>query len=179
MPSQQKEITHYYSNDKLNRGYSASEKDSGNDAQADETGKSSHGYMDGGFLPPVHVMKEYEAAFPGSFAKIVAMAEKEQANRIAIEKISSEIDYRTKRLGGIFGILTLIFICFTTICISVDFWLSVIFVISSFTAIFGISLISFFKKPKNHFHGYNNNRSSYLKGEHRGDKRRNKQRFRK
>ncbi len=58
-----------------------------------------------GPIPPPAILEEYEAALPGAADRIISMAEKQAAHRMALEALVIGGDSQRSRLGIIFGFI--------------------------------------------------------------------------
>jgi uncharacterized membrane protein len=141
-----KEVKNYYTDDKLNKGYAKSinkPRDSNPDSP----------------LPPIEVISAYEEIYPGTLEKILKIAEKEQERRFEVEKITASAHERSRRLGALFGVLSIAIISSAAVQISQkDLNTAIIFACIAFASIFGIALLSTIKSGSrpNRFRAENN-----------------------
>ena len=144
-------VKNFYSNDRLNKGYQEV-------LEKSETSEKPQGYSRDlltkryeSLLPPMEVISEYENISPGILEKIVKMAQLEQEHRFALEKVALSSNERTRKLATIFGAMTVSIISASTIMIAQsDSKTALIFASIAFTAIFGISLLSFLRRRGNY-----------------------------
>ncbi|MDX2050664.1 MAG: DUF2335 domain-containing protein [Rickettsiaceae bacterium] len=133
-----KNIKSFYNDDRLNRGYKS---------QTNEISVNNRSFYDASLLPPIEVLNAYEDQFPGTFEKILTLAEKEQDQKYRLEQASLEMNYRASRMGMVFGLLLSAVICFGGLKIlAIDIFSGIIFFICAFGSIFGVSFISFLTK---------------------------------
>lgn len=137
-----KEMKKFYSEDKLNKGYSNL---STNNL---ESKKTSDQFSD--VLPPLEVIQEYEELYPGTLDKILKLAEQEQNQKYQIEQVNISARERGYRMGALAGIFSLIIISSASYKIAtVNSQLSALFFVSAFIAVFAISFLSYIKNaPK-------------------------------
>lgn len=102
-----KEVKNFYGKDRLNKGYSNNENDHGENINELQ---KKYEYL----LPPVSVISSYEDIAPGTLQKIVAIAEKEQEHKHAIEKMSMIAYEKARRLGALFGLTIALSISYVT-----------------------------------------------------------------
>lgn len=127
-----KEVKNYYAEDKLNKGYSATSLNKITNSSNPES-----------LLPPVEVISAYEEIYPGTLEKIIKITEKEQERRYEIEKITHAAYERSRRLGALFGVVSIAIISSAAVQISQrDLKTAIIFSIIAFASIFGISFLS-------------------------------------
>lgn len=102
-----KEVKTFFASDnRLNKGYART----ANHQQSDTSlyrKKFEH------ILPPIDLISHYEDINPGTLAKLIAMAEKEQVNKHELEKKLIEEQAKAVKLGQIFGIMSLLIVCAT------------------------------------------------------------------
>ncbi len=170
-----KEKKQYYAKDTLNRGY-AHKSQSDTQEHHDATLEMDHRYNPlKNFLPPVEVMSQYEKEFPGSFAKIIDLVQKEQDTMHQISKLSIEANYRAMRMGKVFGFLVICIMCGTAVRLAqYNLNTSIIFTIFAFGSVFGVSFFSYLNTNqkrnayKGNRHGFHNkNKSEFYKNKKR------------
>jgi len=132
-----KETKKFFDNNCLNRGYSrvSSVKQSDTTIVAN---KYQHA------LPPIDMMEQYEEIHPGTCAKLFAMAEKEQAHRVAMDMLAIEQCKRATCLGRIFALVFIALISITTlmlVMIAENTLVAALFATSAFTSITIIAYI--------------------------------------
>ena len=71
-----------------------------------------------GPLPPPSMYREYDRVLPGSADRILEMAEKQQAHRIAMESVALQASAKDSKLGQYFGF------CLAVICIGGGIYLA-------------------------------------------------------
>ncbi len=154
--SKTQEVKNFYSNDRLNKGYPKLEEAEIVSKQSDISPPPSHpGKRFESFLPPIEVITEYEEFSPGILNKIVKMAQLEQEQRFAMEKITVLANDKARRLSAIFGLMAVTVISASAVKMAeIDIKTSLLFSMIAFGSIFGISLLSFIKSSK-----YRNDRS--------------------
>ena len=139
MTKQTKEIKQYYTEDKLNKGYSIAESELKTDQPKSDLKKFEY------LLPPIDVISQYEEIYPGTLEKVLKLAEKEQEKRFQIEKLIIAAEERSRRAGKFFGLLSLTVISAATYEISLkDSTMATLFCAIAFTSVFAISLFSYF-----------------------------------
>jgi uncharacterized membrane protein len=139
--------TFFTEGNRLNKGYVA-DAESQNDNEGDVIGKKITQN-----LPSADTLAAYEAMHPGTFAKLVAMIEKEQLHRQKAEFANTEMQARASSMGRLFGLLIVSAICFTTFELTKIGMASeaLIFAALGFTGIFGISALSYFRSSNRSF----------------------------
>jgi len=126
-----KEIKTFFTNDnRLNKGYTKTQN-------LRESDKSHYRKKFEHILPPIDLISEYESLNPGTLAKMIDMAEREQHHKHAIDLINIESYNRTKKIGRIFAVLLVFFICITTLLLTIyaSIMSSMIFCITAFLSI--------------------------------------------
>lgn len=144
------EIKKFYSDDKLNKGYS---KETKNEAIFASTN----------ILPPVSILSQYEEFQPGITKDIIDLAKQEQEKRFAVEKATIQAHERAEKLGSVISLLSLIVICSAAYKIScVDVSTSIIFSAIAFSTIFLISIMGYLGRysSKGHNHRRNNHNNN-------------------
>ncbi len=121
----------FANNNRLNKGYS---KVNNNPRETDNSfyrKKLEH------VLPPIDLMEEYENLYPGTLAKLMAMAEKEQTHRHQMDIKSIEVYESITKKGRISAVIFMIMVCITTLVLSVlgHFMIASIFPVSVFLVI--------------------------------------------
>jgi uncharacterized membrane protein len=120
----------YANNNRLNKGYLKI----GNPRESDNSfyrKKFDH------VLPPIELMEQYEEIHPGTLAKLMIMAEKEQKHRQQMDiKAIEEQEHMTQK-SRISSIIFMALICMTILLLTVlgHFIMAVIFVVSVCCAI--------------------------------------------
>ena len=106
-----KESKSFFDNNRLNKGY----KKVSNIRQSDSNlirKKYRH------VLPPLDMMEEYEELNPGTFEKLLDMAEKEQNHRHSTDLLTIEKYNRATRLGRIFALIFVALVSITTLMLA-------------------------------------------------------------
>ncbi|HJK87036.1 MAG TPA: DUF2335 domain-containing protein [Candidatus Megaira endosymbiont of Nemacystus decipiens] len=113
-------------------------------------------------LPPLEIMEEYEAKYPGTFKTLIQMAQKEQQHRHKMHYLEMEREASYKRFGQISAI-----ICLSVISASI---LALISTGAIKTAILIIVLtFMFMKSTKNFFRVKDKQNKSYSRRKSRKD----------
>ncbi|MCC8417994.1 MAG: DUF2335 domain-containing protein [Rickettsia endosymbiont of Bryobia graminum] len=128
----------FSSNNRLNKGYSKSTNQT-------ESNNRFYSKKLGNILPPMDLMEEYESIYPGTIARMIAMAEKEQEHRHKKEKQNILAYAKNIRTARIYVILFLIISAISTGLLAREsVYVASIFAISLFLTIsIGIFLISY------------------------------------
>ena len=95
-----KENKKFFDNNCLNKGYKKIKRRDHN--MRDET--FNH------MLPPLEIMEEYEAKYPGTFKALIQMAQKEQQHRHKMHHLEMEREASYKKFGQISAIICLVII---------------------------------------------------------------------
>lgn len=137
----------FANNNRLNKGYSKVRN-------LKESDQSFYRKQFEHVLPPLDIMEEYESTYPGTLAKLISMAEKEQSHRHQMELKSLETYKNMTQKGRISAIIFAIIVCITTVVLAVLGYLMLagIFAVTVFSVIgIGTFLSStrFSKKPYN------------------------------
>jgi uncharacterized membrane protein len=158
-----KEVKSFYGNDRLNKGY-VEEQVEITGVEKAPTSPVSRKYDN--LLPPIEVITEYEDIYPGTFEKIIKMAEAEQKQKFLMDQAASIAYEKSRRLGALFGMFTAALICVTTYKLAEkDLVTGLIFALAGFGAVFGLSFASMFRRPSHenrnrHHHNRNRNERS-------------------
>jgi uncharacterized membrane protein len=108
-----KEIKNFFGNDnKLNKGYTKLQNNSENDSSFYQK-KFSH------ILPPIDLISEFENIHPGTLARLIDMAEKEQNHRHALELVGLDSQSRAMKMGRICALIFVGIICVATITLAI------------------------------------------------------------
>jgi uncharacterized membrane protein len=130
-----KESKHFFAkNNRLNKGYfRAGHRESDNNFQRK---KFDH------VLPPVDLIEQYEDIHPGTLAKLMIMAEKEQRHRHQLDIKNIKIYENATKKGRLTAIIFMFIMSITVLILTIlgHFMASVIFTISVFLII-GIGLV--------------------------------------
>lgn len=102
-----KEIKSFYSNDRLNKGYSKNNNDASHSNYSQKSDLTKN-------LPPIGLIEQYEEIHPGTLKAILSMAENEQKLRHVTEKTRISAFERARRIGGVFGLTIAIIICYVS-----------------------------------------------------------------
>ncbi len=118
----------FASNNRLNKGYL---KVSNNPRDKDNSfyrKKFEH------VMPPIDLMEEYENIYPGTLAKLIVMAEKEQIHRHQRDIKSIEVYESITKKGKLSAIIFMIMVCITTVVLAMlgHFMITSIFIVSVF-----------------------------------------------
>jgi uncharacterized membrane protein len=121
----------FASNNRLNKGYL---KVSNNPREKDNSfyrKKFEH------VMPPIDLMEEYENLHPGTLAKLMVMAEKEQTHRHQMDIKSIEVYESITKKGRISAVIFMMMVCITTLVLAVlgHFMIASIFTASVFLLI--------------------------------------------
>ena len=138
-----KEIKTFFGKDnKLNKGYVKTINVRENDSVFYQK-KFAH------ILPPIDVINEFENIHPGTLARLMDMAEKEQNHRQALDLVNLDSQARAFKMGRYFTLMSIVAACVTTIALVViaSAYIGIVFSIVAFLA---ISVISLFPMKKNH-----------------------------
>lgn len=161
-----KEVKNFFDDEaSLNRGYSKREVYNKNITNKFES-----------IFPSIDVVQAFEEMHPGSVEKITKLAVDEQKHRHAMEKATLAIYEKGRRFGQFFGVLSIAIISYATITLSKmgKDENALVFCISAFVAIFGVSLFSYIKfndkNSRNNFRPRHNNQRHHPK--RRNDQRR-------
>ncbi|MDA9163409.1 DUF2335 domain-containing protein [Rickettsiaceae bacterium] len=130
-----KETKKYFDNNRLNRGYSKVS----NFRQSDvHSTRKQYNHV----LPPIDMMEQYEEVHPGTFDKLLDMAEKEQNHRHSMDLLAMEKHNRATRLGRVFALIFVGIISATTLMLVIA---DSVFAASIFasTAFASIAIISY------------------------------------
>ena len=140
-----KEIkTFFASGNRLNKGY-------GRLSNPREMDNSFYRKKFEHILPPLDVMSEYEAMNPGTLARLIDMAEKEQHHRHALDFATLENSQRSIKRGQCLAIILGVFLAITTILLSLfcSSWAVVAFTVLAFLPMSLTSILSSIKSCKN------------------------------
>ncbi len=108
-----KEIkTFFASGNRLNKGY-------GRLSNPREMDNSFYRKKFEHILPPLDIMSEYETMNPGTLARLIDMAEKEQHHRHALDFATLENSQRSIKRGQCFAMALGIFLAITTLLLSI------------------------------------------------------------
>lgn len=129
-----KESKKYFENNRLNKGYSKISNYKQNDLN-----QIRHQFKH--VLPPVDIMEEYEEMCPGTFAKLLDMAECEQNHRHSVELVIQEKYNRATTLGRYFSLILVSVISLSTLILALfgEQIVASIFASSAFACIYMIS----------------------------------------
>lgn len=95
-------------------------------------------------LPPIDLISQYEDINPGTLARLIDMAEREQHHKHAIDLVNLENFNRAQKMGRICALIFVSLICLTTIFLAISgkILIALIFSSSAFLAIGLTSAIS-------------------------------------
>lgn len=148
-----KSVTSYFAlqNNTLNKGY-----DTVKDFEKKDKLEGTYKFP---FVGDINVISAYEEIYPGSLKLILELAKTEQVNQYKLEKEKIAKKVKISLWGNIFGFLTCCAICATTVKILLMHLqiIAVIFAVTSFTCIFGISILmnlGFLKQKKKFYPGF-------------------------
>ncbi len=98
-------------------------------------------------LPPIDLLEEYENIHPGTLAKLIVMAEKEQIHRHQRDIKSIEVYESITKKGRLSAVIFMIMVCITTLALAVlgHFMIASIFIVSVFLLIGSVFLLSSIK----------------------------------
>lgn len=131
-----KEIKTFFGKDnKLNKGYARIPNIRENDNVFYQK-KFAH------ILPPVDLITEFENIHPGTLAKLIDMAEREQHHRQALDLVNLDSQARAFKTGRYFALMFMIVACITTIALVViaSAYIGIMFATIAFVAISAIAL---------------------------------------
>lgn len=133
----------FNNNNRLNKGYSKS--DNKVPDHRFHRKKLEH------VLPPIDLMEEYENIYPGTIAKMIAMAEKEQEHRHKRDMQGVLVYTKNVRTARISNMIFLMIIALVTgLLARENYYVASIFAISLFLTIsIGIFFISFNRRDRN------------------------------
>lgn len=139
-----KEIKTFFGKDnKLNKGYVRPANVRENDSVFFQK-KFAH------ILPPIDMISEFENIHPGTLAKLMDMAEREQHHRQALDLVNLDSQTRAFKIGRYFALLFVVIACLTTIALVViaSAYIGIIFAIIAFMSVGAISLFPMKKNFK-------------------------------
>jgi uncharacterized membrane protein len=98
-------------------------------------------------MPPADIIQAYEDINEGAFERIMSLAESEQEHRHAIEKTNLHIYERSRRIGQLFALFTVIVLCYTILQLTQNGYSQqgMIVAICGFGSIAVVSLLSYLK----------------------------------
>ncbi len=138
----------FANNNRLNKGYLKPKA-----ANLKENDQSFYRKQYEHILPPMEIMEQYESAYPGTLAKLIEMAEKEQLHRHQMELKTLESHKSAADSGRLSAIVFVTIVCITTVAIALQGYLmlagtfaAAVF-LSIGAGIFLSSRRSSFKKP--------------------------------
>lgn len=122
--------TFFTNNNRLNKGYAKTQPPHIPDASFYKK-RFEH------IMPPMDFLSHYEEIHPGTFNKILDMAEQEQHHRHSIDLLNIEIYNRATKLGRIFALIFTLLICLTTFLLALGghVFIAAILVIFAFLAV--------------------------------------------
>lgn len=132
-----KEIkTFFDKNNKLNKGY----------IRPTNTHESDSSFYQKKFahiLPPIDIINEYENIHPGTLARLIDMAEKEQHHRQALDLVNLDAQTRAFKMGRNFALVFVGIACLTTIALAIiaSAYIGIIFASVAFAVIGAISFL--------------------------------------
>lgn len=106
-----KENRKFFENNRLNKGYS----------RIVNFNRSDQGVIRRKYksiLPPIDLVEEYEELYPGTFEKILDMAQKEQNHRHSMDLLEMERHNRATKLGRLFSLLYVAIVSITTLILA-------------------------------------------------------------
>lgn len=143
-----KETKNFFSsNNRLNKGYTKV-------SNFKESDRSFYRKQYEHVLPPIDVMEEYENLHPGTLAKLINMAEKEQLHRHQVELKNLEVYKNLTQKGRISAVIFVFIVCVTTIILAMvgNLMLAGIFAVTAFLIIgIGTFLSPMRFSKKNHY----------------------------
>ncbi|MBN8511569.1 MAG: DUF2335 domain-containing protein [Rickettsiales bacterium] len=108
-----KESRKFFENNRLNKGYS----------RIVNFNRSDQGVIRRKYksiLPPIDLIEEYEELYPGTFEKILDMAQKEQNHMHSMDLLEMERHNRATKLGRLFSLLYVAIISVTTLILALN-----------------------------------------------------------
>lgn len=147
-----KETKTFFGNDnRLNKGYAKlpNQVESNNNLYRK---KFEH------LLPPIDLMEEYENLNPGTLAKLIDMAQKEQIHRHSAELLSIKTYASTTKLGKIFALIFTSLVCVTTLLLVLigGFITAIVFAGLAFSSVIAVSFLQY--KRSNRKRDYENSK---------------------
>jgi uncharacterized membrane protein len=133
-----KETKKFFDNNRLNKG-------SGNNSNTRYSDASLIKKKYGHVLPPIDMLEQYEELNPGTFVRIIDMAEKEQSHRHNADLAAIKSYSKAMEFGRIFALIfiALVVACAMLIIFTVgSIMLASVFIISAFASIIGIAYFS-------------------------------------
>lgn len=139
-----KENKKFFYNNRLNKGYSKISNPEKTDLSLM---RKRYKHM----LPPLDLLEEYEEQYPGTFDKLLNMAQKEQEHRHAIEILALEKCAYASKMGRIFSAILVALIITGTFMLVVygAMFMAALFVLAAFSCIMFVSYFTSFRRPKN------------------------------
>lgn len=131
-----KEVKSYFNNgNSLNKGFASTTKDDVPSAMKSRLTTE---------LPPLEVIAEYEAAFPGISAKMLEMLESEQKQRHRMEEIRMQMQHKAYNMGRIFAFLLICIFCYVTmqLAFNVGQQIAATFAVIAFSMLFILALVN-------------------------------------
>lgn len=143
-----KETKKFFENNRLNKGYS----------KIANPNKTDMSYIRSQFkhvLPPIDLIAEYEELVPGTFVKLLDMAQSEQNHRHTLDLIAQEKYNRATIMGRYFALILVAMISLTTgvLALTGFAFVAIAFAASAFACIAVVSSL-YSKNNANKFTGF-------------------------
>lgn len=150
-----KESKKFFDNNRLNKGYSRVVNFYQSDANLIRK-KYKH------VLPPIEMTEQYEELYPGTFEKLLDMAQREQNHRHSMDLLEIERHARDTKLGRMFALIFIAIIAFGTVILAAlgGVLIATLFALFAFCCITIVSYLyskTYIKKEPNKVR-YNNSR---------------------
>ena len=131
-----KESKKFFDNNRLNKGHKRLSNSRQSDAHIIRK-KYEH------VLPPIDMMEHYEELNPGTLAKLLNMAEKEQNHRHSMDLVSMERHNKATQLGRAFALVFVAFVAITSLMLVIagSILVSAIFALAAFACITIVSYL--------------------------------------
>jgi uncharacterized membrane protein len=122
--------TFFANNNRLNKGYAKT-------TSPEESDNSFYKKKFEHIMPPVDFVSQYEEIHPGTFAKVLDMAEQEQHHKHSLDLLGIEVYNRAAKLGRIFALIFTIVICLSVMVLALfdHVFLASILIISAFLSV--------------------------------------------
>ncbi len=131
-----KENKKFFDNNRLNKGYSRVVNFNQSDSNLIRK-KYKH------VLPPIEMIEEYEELHPGTFERLLDMAQREQNHRHSMDLLEIEKHARATKLGRIFALIFVAIISMGTLALVAigSLLIATLFAVSAFTCITIVSYL--------------------------------------
>lgn len=153
-----KESKKFFDNNRLNKGYSKISNFYQSDASV-----IRKKYKD--ILPPIEMTEQYEELYPGTFERLLDMAQREQNHRHSMDLLEIERHARATKLGRIFALI-FVGIVAIAVAILVSLGTTLIAILFALFAFSCITIVSYFysrtyskRSPNIKYNRHNNSRT--------------------